>query len=76
VHNLRFDDYLLADARRPAGGSVNLYAAYYDNQTSGRSAHSPKTCIPGGGWEITSIRNLAIDAAGPDGVLTVGALLV
>jgi len=35
-------------------GTVNFYSAYYATQKKGASAHSPKSCIPGGGWRITS----------------------
>ena len=51
---LKFDDYLLADYAQAAGHSVNLYIAYYRSQKKGQSAHSPQSCIPGGGWEIIS----------------------
>src|SRR5262245_58851991 len=54
VDTLRFDDYLLADYQAPTAGPVNLYVAYYRSQKSGQSAHSPRTCLPGGGWEMTS----------------------
>lgn len=49
---LRLDDYLLAnffDGERP---SVNLFVAYYASQSDGNSAHSPRACIPGDGWEM------------------------
>ncbi|MFW6201550.1 MAG: exosortase C-terminal domain/associated protein EpsI [Gemmatimonadota bacterium] len=29
----------------------SLYVGYYDRQTRGQSIHSPKNCLPGGGWE-------------------------
>lgn len=59
VDTLRFDDYLLANYQGP-GGPVNVYAAYYRSQRSGQATHSPKTCIPGGGWEITSFEDVVI----------------
>lgn len=31
---------------------VNFYVAYYANQRKGQSPHSPRVCIPGGGWQI------------------------
>jgi EpsI family protein len=55
IDALRFDDYVLADYRSNHGRQVNFYAAYYESQRKGQSAHSPKSCLPGGGWEITSI---------------------
>lgn len=55
IDALRFDDYVLADYRSDHGHLVNFYTAYYQSQRKGQSAHSPKSCLPGGGWEITSI---------------------
>lgn len=70
VDVLRFDDYLLANYQG-SGGPVNVYAAYYRSQEKGRAAHSPKACIPGGGWEITSIDevNVPVGAGGVSGFL-------
>ena len=45
--------------RRP----VNFYVAYYASQRKGESAHSPRSCIPGGGWEITSLTQRSVDGA-------------
>jgi exosortase D (VPLPA-CTERM-specific) len=39
---------------------VNLWSAYYASQRIGSMAHSPNTCIPGGGWEITQSTVLAV----------------
>jgi EpsI family protein len=55
---LRFDDYVLADYRFSDGQPVNLYVAYYLSQRKGQSAHSPQSCLPGGGWEISSFMRL------------------
>ena len=60
IETLRFDDYLLADYRAAGGSPVNFYVAYYRSQRKGQSAHSPRTCIPGGGWEITSLRTMEV----------------
>lgn len=40
---------------------INLFVAYYESQRQGPSPHSPRVCIPGGGWEITSITREEID---------------
>jgi EpsI family protein len=40
---------------------VNFYVASYASQRKGQSAHSPRSCIPGGGWEIQDISPLEID---------------
>ena len=63
IETLKFDDYLLADYRGAAGAPVNFYVAYYGSQRKGQSAHSPRTCIPGGGWEITSLRTMEVPAS-------------
>lgn len=60
IDALKFDDYILADYAN-ADGLVNLYVAYYATQRKGESAHSPRTCIPGGGWRITELSQVPID---------------
>jgi EpsI family protein len=43
--------FLLRDyARAPNEPSVNLFVAYFPSQRMGSSIHSPKNCLPGGGW--------------------------
>jgi len=39
---------------------VNYYVAYYDSQQKGRSAHSPKSCMPGDGWEMSDFERTEI----------------
>lgn len=58
---LQLDDYVLADYTAPDQPPVNLYLAYYRSPKKGRSSHSPKQCIPGGGWEITSFEPIQMD---------------
>ncbi|WP_027157032.1 VPLPA-CTERM-specific exosortase XrtD [Methylobacter luteus] len=55
INKLGLSDYILADFRQVQGAPVNLYAAYYASQRKGISPHSPRVCIPGGGWQITDI---------------------
>jgi exosortase D (VPLPA-CTERM-specific) len=62
IDDLRFDDYVLADYRFGDGQPVNLYAAYYRSQRKGQSAHSPQSCLPGGGWEISSLNRVDLPA--------------
>jgi EpsI family protein len=45
---------LLADFHRSSGLPVNVWIAYYDSQRKGQSTHSPRSCLPGGGWEFKS----------------------
>lgn len=48
------DDYIIADMAAPNGDNFNLYIAYLNMQRDGHSWHSPRQCIPGGGWKILS----------------------
>lgn len=34
------------------GALINLFAGYFASQAFGSSIHSPKHCLPGGGWRI------------------------
>jgi exosortase D (VPLPA-CTERM-specific) len=52
---LRASDYLLADYSSREGGPVNLYVQWYDWQDRNTATHSPRLCIPGGGWEIARL---------------------
>ena len=47
------DDFLIANMTSPEGERFNLYIAYLNMQRHGHSWHSPRQCIPGGGWQIT-----------------------
>ncbi|ROS06128.1 exosortase D (VPLPA-CTERM-specific) [Sinobacterium caligoides] len=50
---LKLTDYMNANyISRQDGAIVNLYAAYYASQRRGASIHSPKSCLPGGGWVL------------------------
>lgn len=57
---LALDDYVLADYSVADRHPVNVYVAYYQSPKKGRSSHSPRQCIPGGGWEITSFESVPI----------------
>ena len=48
------DDIIVANMTSPDGEFVNLYFSYLNARRDGRSWHSPRQCIPGGGWQITS----------------------
>jgi exosortase D (VPLPA-CTERM-specific) len=58
---LALDDYVMADYTAADRRPVNVYVAYYLSPKKGRSSHSPKQCIPGGGWEIMSFELTRID---------------
>ena len=76
IDTLRFDDYLLADFERPASGPINVYVAYYQSQKKGQSAHSPKTCLPGGGWEMNSLTTTSVTAVGTGKAFPVNRVVI
>lgn len=52
---LQLKDYLLMNYHK-ANTAVDVYIGYTDSQRAGFVPHSPKACVPGGGWEITDTR--------------------
>ncbi len=78
IDTLRFDDYFLADYREPGTSflPVNFYVAYYQSQRAGTSIHSPKSCIPGGGWLIDSTDTLSIQVSDSPHPLMVNEVLI
>jgi exosortase D (VPLPA-CTERM-specific) len=57
-------DYINIDFARGGEGELNLFVAYYDQQSQGVSPHSPQVCIPGSGWTITSLQQRAVMIGG------------
>jgi len=53
IDALKLDDYLLADYSDGSGGAVNLYIAWYNSQRKGEAVHSPRACLPSGGWQLS-----------------------
>jgi EpsI family protein len=51
-----------------------VYIGYYDRQASGRTIHSPKNCLPGGGWE--PLRSETAVVTTPTGPVTVNRYLI
>jgi exosortase D (VPLPA-CTERM-specific) len=52
IDQLKLDDYLLADYVNGARDVANVYVAYYNSQRKGEAVHSPRSCLPGGGWQM------------------------
>ena len=52
---LKAEDYIISDYVDDDDRLVNFYVAYYPDQVSGGAIHSPRGCIPGGGWKIKDL---------------------
>jgi EpsI family protein len=49
-----------------AVGAFSVYVGYYERQYQGKTIHSPKNCLPGGGWEpLVSSRETLSTPVGP-----------
>ena len=78
INALKFEDYLLSNYSNNRKG-LELYIAYYDSQRKGESAHSPKSCLPGAGWQIVDRGEKSIhytDKQGNTGTISVNRMLV
>ena len=61
IDKLKMTDYLLVNYSNAENELINLYVAYYQTQRKGVSPHSPRVCIPGGGWEIADLQRVMVN---------------
>jgi exosortase D (VPLPA-CTERM-specific) len=74
---LKTEDYIMSDYVKGSGDMVNFYVAYYGDQSAGSAAHSPRSCIPGGGWLIKDLDVRTLDGIEMNGrPLEVNRLLI
>ena len=60
---LKPTSYISRTYRKP-GLQADLFISYYAQQRAGESMHSPKNCLPGGGWEIWDYGSAEIPVSG------------
>jgi EpsI family protein len=68
IDQLKLDDYLLANFDDGGAWPVNLYMAYYKSQRKGEAVHSPRSCLPGGGWQLHDFTQVTLKGITVDGV--------
>jgi exosortase D (VPLPA-CTERM-specific) len=68
LNALKLDDYLLANYVDPSSGVINLYMAYYNSQRKGEAVHSPRSCLPGGGWQMHDFGQRVLPGVSTNGV--------
>jgi exosortase D (VPLPA-CTERM-specific) len=66
---LQLDDYLLADYTNGSDRDVNVYVSYYNSQRKGEAVHSPRSCLPGGGWQVREFGQRDISGVSINGQL-------
>jgi len=76
VGMLKLSDYLLRRYVDSAGHSTGLYIGYWQSQRKGSDIHSPRNCLPGGGWDPVEVSRLTIPLAQPPGVIIVNRYLI
>jgi EpsI family protein len=64
INQLKVNDYLMRRYVHDSGQSLWLYIGYWATQRKGADFHSPKNCLPGGGWEPVEATRIAIDLPG------------
>lgn len=66
--------FVRRDTTVRASHYFTLYVGYYDRQTSGKTIHSPKNCLPGSGWEPLTSQSAQIVT--PSGTVVVNRYLI
>lgn len=61
---LGVDDYIQYNYINSAGERINFYVGYYQAVGVTGSYHSPKNCLPGGGWGIAASRQVPLHVNG------------
>ncbi len=73
---LKAKDYLMRRDQDPSGKSLWLFIAYWDSQRKGAQPHSPRNCLPGGGWEPLEASRVTIPLPPPLAPITVNRFLI
>jgi EpsI family protein len=63
VASLDASSYLSRTYRKGAN-QLDMFAAFYAQQRAGESMHSPRYCLPGGGWEFSEFTSVALPFEG------------
>lgn len=59
---LKMEDYLSAQfVNENEKALVDVWIAYYATQRKGVAIHSPRTCLPGGGWKIETFEQVVVN---------------
>lgn len=73
---LKLKNYVMRRYVDSAGNSLGLYIGYWDTQRKGAQIHSPKHCLPGGGWEPLEAKQVTIALDQAPGRLEVNRYLL
>lgn len=58
---LQASNTLLRNYLHPDSGYISLFIAYFRDQKYGSQIHSPRHCLPGGGWVVSDLKHVPFD---------------
>lgn len=57
-------DYLFRVFGPDSAPTFSVFVGYFENQTTGRTIHSPRNCLPGAGWQVVESGTTQVSMAG------------
>ena len=73
---LKMSDYVMRRYVDTSGRPVWLYIGYWQSQRKGGDIHSPRNCLPGGGWEPIEASKISIPIPGLATPISVNRYLI
>ena len=58
------NSFVFREYRADSVTAFSVYVGYYEQQTQGRTIHSPRNCLPGAGWEPLEVSDREISLGG------------
>jgi EpsI family protein len=57
-------NYLFRVFAKDPANAFSVYVGYYESQTTGKTIHSPRNCLPGAGWQTLTSGRTDLDLGG------------
>jgi EpsI family protein len=57
-------NYVFRTFARDSATTFSVYVGYYESQTTGKTIHSPRNCLPGAGWQTLRSEPQSLDNRG------------
>jgi EpsI family protein len=76
VNLLKVNDYVIRRYVDRDGRTLWLYIGYWATQRKGAQIHSPRNCLPGGGWEPIEASRLVVTLPAPYAAIEVNRYLI
>ena len=76
VNLLKVNDYVMRRYVDRDGRTLWLYIGYWATQRKGAQIHSPRNCLPGGGWEPIEASRVVVTLPAPYAAIEVNRYLI